>query len=359
MTVNARDSISEVARVLALECEKVAAAAGWDQPALLFEVVGQDVEDFLDSDSLAADDFAFGFKLTQVAELLGHPAEVLVGHVASPEALAACLVAEGWDYPERVSIEIREGRVDPGSLPPPSEFPDRREMRISTLVFRDGTAASASRRRGGEPETLTHGEMGGRVVRALRRYIGRPADSLPETSPAAVAAHVLATAGLFVVENCDNPLLARDPLMGAVLEAVEFAVPSAATLPSAFAQATCQLLSAPADPAVALYIPALLRPSWEGVRAALLEHRPDEDGFEPEVAERMREWFQMITWADDSYLAHRILEEACLPSDVSVRSALKRFNTALLTAELSPAAARVRDTYRAWLRYLVASFEPE
>lgn len=214
------DTLANVLVLLAEDIEKMIDRNGWDQPAILFEIhleaydsekvqtlmaalrrgkaVGRRAVEIvrgpgneMSQRELEAGDErlaelasehpgeVFGQMLILVPVDLGevHPAEALFGNTASEDAVGALLVTEVWGYGE----ESLKG-LAPGAYPdfPPSEDPNRVEIRNLVALLKDGTMVLGARERGKTepvftPYTTAEGDkisLGGRLMEALRRYLG-------------------------------------------------------------------------------------------------------------------------------------------------------------------------------------------
>ena len=128
---------------IAIELERHVGAGGWDQPARLYALV--DTDELLDTQPhLAATIEPEPGGLTPVEQepLDGDLADLLT-RIVWPEQVRGCgLVNEVWMLP---SDEPPTG-MDPETWA--TEHPDRREVRLSTVVLRDGTHAGCLRVRG-------------------------------------------------------------------------------------------------------------------------------------------------------------------------------------------------------------------
>lgn len=208
-----RDPIAELAKAVVVRIESEMDAHGWDAPPTLWELRTVDIDELGPIvDVLAADEptesisldelreklaspdtlrsdgpalaamvgaMASAFSLSLVECIESHPFDAMVGYVADADVVAVALCNEGWDYPERLHAELAAG----AELGPPSSYPDRRELRQVTVVWRDGTEAMVIRHRGTDPEvhSLSTGgtmDVHGRVPGALRRTVGRPSRTL-------------------------------------------------------------------------------------------------------------------------------------------------------------------------------------
>lgn len=120
--------------------------------------------------------FGMAFMPEIVDYLEGHPYEAMKGKVADPDVMGAVLVTEGWDYSEKVKQEFLEHKKRPPFQP--SQDPDRREMRMAHIIWRDGGSAMIQRWRDTDQvESWVNDadkgiKVSGRVVSVLRRYIG-------------------------------------------------------------------------------------------------------------------------------------------------------------------------------------------
>lgn len=188
----------------------------WDVPATLWDITAEDLPDglpefvmshkeeippaavtrramhsddpeFMDAVMGSEGGYCLGMAFCpEIAHYLeGHPYDAMKGLQAGPEVLGACLVTEGWDYSAPAKERFKAGEQVGFS---PSEDPDRREIRMVQVCWRDGTEALVQRWRDtDEVETfIDNGEdsfhLGGRVVAALRRYLGRASKMEYDTS---------------------------------------------------------------------------------------------------------------------------------------------------------------------------------
>lgn len=160
--------------------------------------IGREQSELLD---IVAGDKPYGFGLAFAPEVVdyleGHPYHAMKGRRAGPDVIGAALVTEGWDYCQEIKDTWKE-KGHPGFTP--SQDPNRREMRMVHLLWRDGTEVLVHRWRDtNETEVMVSGEnecsLSGRVVAALRRYLDRDSGAKYETS-AYTAARVVWALGL-------------------------------------------------------------------------------------------------------------------------------------------------------------------
>lgn len=191
----------------------------WDAPASIWDIEGHDLpegivefisehRDMIPPEAIKAsmtmhveedevDPFmdlgvmGFGFSPRIIEFLEGHPADSLVGKRAGPEAIGAILVTEGWDYSDEVKELLKNGERPDF---PPSQDPNCREVRLCNLAWRDGTEALVQRHRDNDEIDVWNigtGEdeikLGGRVISALRLYLGKPSEMEVEHSAVSVA----------------------------------------------------------------------------------------------------------------------------------------------------------------------------
>lgn len=133
---------------LVSELERHAGESGWDQPARLFALV--DTADLLEREPHLRPEVAepeLGM-LTPIEQepVEGDLAEFLAGIAWPEEVLGCALVNEVWLLPETAG-EAPEG-VDPDEWV--AEHPQRRDVRISVAVLRDGSRHGCLRVRGAE-----------------------------------------------------------------------------------------------------------------------------------------------------------------------------------------------------------------
>ncbi|HUP87163.1 MAG TPA: hypothetical protein VM143_16030 [Acidimicrobiales bacterium] len=135
---------------------------GWHQPHRLVSVeTTASTSD--DDDSHATPSLSFGFRVLGAGE---HPLDHLLGFVAPPSWTAVGLVCFGWASPP--AADGGSGR--------PSEHPDRRRVRVVTLLDRRGDERATA--------TLDDGMVvdepgAGTVSDALRRCLGLPTPAPP------------------------------------------------------------------------------------------------------------------------------------------------------------------------------------
>jgi hypothetical protein len=145
------------------EVEGHLAEAGWDQPPQLFALV--DTEELLRSEPQLAESMGLVVSrpgaLTPIAqEPLGDGAldEQLASMVFGPEVLGVVLAHEVLVLPP--SAEAALDTDDPASAA--AEHPERREVRMTVGVLRDGSRESVLRLRGkdgAEDERVTGGDL--------------------------------------------------------------------------------------------------------------------------------------------------------------------------------------------------------
>ena len=134
------DRLDRLVTVLDAAC----ADEGWHQPHRLVSVEDADEEGF-----------NFGFRVLEPGE---HPLDHLLGFVAPPSWSALGLVCYGWASPPS---EDGTGR--------PSEHPDRRRVRVVTLLDRSGDERATATLDDG---TVVDEPGAGTVSDALRRALG-------------------------------------------------------------------------------------------------------------------------------------------------------------------------------------------
>ncbi len=189
--------------VLRVTCEE-----GWDQPFSITGVCWDGSLEALDSVVSAGE---VGF--VKVFEG-SHPYHDLPGRSLPGIFDAAVLFTEGWDYPDSARALSLEER---SLLGPPSELPDRVEVRLFNFVSRRGEEATLflrypSREQDPERLFLPH-PTGGRVRDVFRRFVG-----LPLSEPPVAVTEVLGRFwGMRVLEALDGgadlaSVLAVDPL---------------------------------------------------------------------------------------------------------------------------------------------------
>lgn len=184
---------AELAGLLLLRIDELAALRGWDQPATLWGLRWFDdspaltalldqsaarVRDELEAPPGTVAGAALQAELLQ--ELRPSPHEALVGVRAPAELDAVALVTEGWDYPD----DVKRSGVLPDVTP--AEHPGRVEVRLVMLADRSGGLHMLRRPRGGAAEVLGDGGEG-RVPDALRRVLGLPTSPPPQRAAALAA----------------------------------------------------------------------------------------------------------------------------------------------------------------------------
>jgi hypothetical protein len=126
---------------------------GWDRPATLLDIVwvGSSMLQFRIREMFTGD----------VAE------ELAMRHPIKTSHFGVVLLCEGWRHSEEMMKRAAAGE----DLPIPSECPDSTEMRVITMLLRNGETGAAVRdRSGGEPTVSTERLMG-RVPEALYRAV--------------------------------------------------------------------------------------------------------------------------------------------------------------------------------------------
>ena len=130
---------------LAIELEQHVGAGGWDQPARLYALV--DTVQLLDTQphlAAAIEPEPGGLTPVEQEPIEGDLAELL-SRIVWPEEVRGCgLVNEVWMLPE----DPPPAGADPQTWA--SEHPGRREVRISTVVLRDGGRGGCLRVRGSD-----------------------------------------------------------------------------------------------------------------------------------------------------------------------------------------------------------------
>lgn len=182
--------MDEALSELALAIEQELEWQGWDRPAALYQVaLGTEAPDDELISPTGDDDFdalvaGLGVSLgvEQEREIDGQPFDELVGYVADPEAIGLAFSVEGWSYSPADQELIRQG----AELPSPSATEGRVEVRMVTVVLRDGTEKLVWRRRGEEPHVVDSIDEG-RIAGALRRALGLPSRMDFDTDVRAVA----------------------------------------------------------------------------------------------------------------------------------------------------------------------------
>lgn len=140
------------------------ASWGWDQNSSLWLIT--------DSEG--------GFSVSDVRSLATHPYEALQKRHAPPGTTAVVLIFEGWTYPEFLE---EQSFAQQKEMTPPSQHPNRVEVRQGVTMGKDGHVILFSQKRGKEPEfffedrsrpeTINIG-IEGSIPDALRCYLGAP-----------------------------------------------------------------------------------------------------------------------------------------------------------------------------------------
>lgn len=163
--------------------DAVLAPGGWDQPHWL-AYVASGADETTRLGELGPTAFLLpvtGTDLTIYLTTLGHcdAYEALLGRSAPACAEAAVLAAEAW-----VAPPTKAGNES--SQVAPSEHPDRIETRSLTWVGQTGSMHVLRRCRNEEPELTAPNALGGRLVDALCRVMGRTVEpAAPVTAFAA------------------------------------------------------------------------------------------------------------------------------------------------------------------------------
>ena len=142
---------------LALDLERHAAAAGWDQPPHLFALV--ETADLLRREPQLAAQLGLGEgdpgDLTPVdqGDLPAHGGldELLAGIAWPPEVLGAAVTVERLMVPPAVEKDMPQDEGE--ALRWLGEHPDRQEVRLVVAVLRDGSRSAALRMRAHDDET--------------------------------------------------------------------------------------------------------------------------------------------------------------------------------------------------------------
>jgi hypothetical protein len=152
------------------EVETHLAEAGWDQPPQLFALV--DTEELLRAEPQLAESMGLVVSrpgsLTPIAqEPLGEGPldEQLAGVVFGPEVLGVVLAHEVLVLPPSAEAALQE---DPAAVA--AEHPERREVRMTVGVLRDGSREAVLRLRaqeGEEDERVTGGDLAPGLSEAL------------------------------------------------------------------------------------------------------------------------------------------------------------------------------------------------
>lgn len=126
---------------------------GWDRPTTLMDIVwvgGTTLE----------------FRIRDMFQ--GHPAEELMIRMPIKcEHLGLVLLCEGWRHSEAVAARAMAGE----EVPVPSDCDDSTEIRVITVMLRNGETGAAIRDRGGDEPTITTEPLGGLVGEALQRTV--------------------------------------------------------------------------------------------------------------------------------------------------------------------------------------------
>lgn len=160
-----------------LEIDEYAAGLGWDQPARLFALV--DTEQLREqepslSEQLGLEDGNDTGALTPVEQdeiPAGTPLDEFLATIAWPDVVAGCaLTVERLMLPPAAEQAIPKGLDDDGLAAWVAEHPERREVRMTVGVLRDGTRDSAVRLREKDAttEVLTGSELVPGLAEALR-----------------------------------------------------------------------------------------------------------------------------------------------------------------------------------------------
>jgi hypothetical protein len=179
------DSLTATILTIAEHLERSIDTHGWDQPATLWEIsmTEQNVPQHVLDEIEHGGGVAVGFEATFIDALEGHPYAALVGRTISDDAVGIALSSEGWNYSEASQAMAQLGPLSY----PPSEDPDRKEIRIVSVMLRDGTTAALVRERGQDTQLAHDRGAPGRVEAAMRRYLHLPS-GLDNTE---LAAHVI------------------------------------------------------------------------------------------------------------------------------------------------------------------------
>ena len=147
----------EILPAMALALEGTVHEGGWDQPPML--VVGTEEGKIFQVPVEGVDD------LERIEEL-------------PPGSIAIGFVSEAWTYPQSLldEYDTEEGLLELNRRQPPSQHPQRVELRMAVILTPVGLVA-VSRTRDEDPRLLDGAHLGGRVVNELSRLLeGAPED---------------------------------------------------------------------------------------------------------------------------------------------------------------------------------------
>ncbi|MER6016037.1 PPA1309 family protein [Streptomyces bluensis] len=155
-----------------LEIDAYASGLGWDQPARLFALVDTArlrAEQPSLADRLGLRDESGDSGLTPIEQdeiPAGKPLDEFLGTIAWPDAVAGCaLTVERLMLPPSAEASVPEGLDEARLATWVAEHPDRREVRMTVAVLRDGARESALRLR--EKDTATEVLTGSDLVPGL------------------------------------------------------------------------------------------------------------------------------------------------------------------------------------------------
>ncbi len=166
-----------------LEIDEYAGGLGWDQPARLFALVDTErlrTQEPSLSEQLGLDDDPGAGALTPVEQdeiPSGAPLDEFLATIAWPDVVSGCaLTVERLMLPPSAESAMPDGLDDEGLAAWVSRHPERREVRITVGVLRDGGRESALRLRDKDSSTdvLTGSTLVPGLADALRATFDDP-----------------------------------------------------------------------------------------------------------------------------------------------------------------------------------------